>query len=128
MEGEALLRELHDRAWRSIEAGESGFAIAHISKDGQAGDVSFHKGHELVGTYHGGPQGLRCTELAGAMMLSIAEGRLLECCQKPGAASPRTFYRMDIVRMIRTCRQRGEHREAELLEAYRARHPEVFVT
>jgi hypothetical protein len=127
METLAMLRELHDRALRRIDARDSGFAIASIDRDSAAEDISFHKGTDLAGTYHGGPHWLSGTELKEAMILSIAQGRIVACAQRPGAASPATFYRMDIVRMIRERRLRGANHEVEALERYRASHPEVFV-
>lgn len=122
-----MLHEIHDQTLQRIGAGESGYAIANVQKDGIAQDLSFHKGNRLVGTYHGGPQSLMNGELKEAMILSIAQGRALASNQRPGAASPATFYKMDIVRMIRERRLRGDHEEADVLERYRTVHPEVFV-
>jgi hypothetical protein len=122
-----MLHELHDQALQRIGAGDSGYAIANVEKDGHALDLSFHKGTRLVGTYHGGPRGLIDGELAEAMILSIALGRIVASSQRPGQASPATFYKMDIVRMIRERRLRGDDHEADALERYRTHHPEVFV-
>jgi hypothetical protein len=122
-----MLDEIHDLTLERIGAGESGYAIANVQKNGHAQDLSFHKGNRLVGTYHGGPDGLVNGELKEAMILSIAEGRIVATSQRPGAASPATFYKMDIVRMIRERRLRGDDHEAEVLERYRTHHPEVFV-
>jgi len=122
-----MLHEIHDQTLQRIGAGESGYAIANVQKDGIAQDLSFHKGTRLVGTYHGGPRSLMNGELKEAMILSIAQGRPLAANQRPGMASPATFYKMDIVRMIRERRMRGDDSEADVLERYRTEHPEVFV-
>jgi hypothetical protein len=122
-----MLHEIHEMTLQRIGAGESGYAIANVQKNGTAQDLSFHKGNRLVGTYHGGPQGLMNGELKEAMILSIAQGRIVASSQQPGAASPATFYKIDIVRMIRERRLRGEDQEADVLERYRTQHPEVFV-
>lgn len=122
-----MLREFHVRALRGIEASENGFALASVKADGTAEDVSFHKGSAPVGRYHGGPFWLSGSELKEAMILSIARGRIVDLTQAPGAASPATFYRMDIVRMIRDRRLNGLDEEADLLEQYRAVHPDVFI-
>jgi len=128
MEGLAtMLHEIHEQTLERIGAGESGYAIANVQKNGTAQDLSFHKGNRPVGTYHGGPMGLIDAELTEAMILSIAMGRIVASSQQPGVASPATFYKMDIVRMIRERRLRGDDHEAEVLERYRHHHPEVFV-
>lgn len=121
------LNELHAEALARIDAGDSGYAIANLQRGDQVHDLSFHKGNRLVGTYHGGPQGLAHLELTEAMIWSIALGRTVMSNQRPGAASPATFYKMDIVRMIRDRRLRGEDHEADILDRYRRQHPEVFI-
>jgi len=123
-----MLDDLHAETLQRIEARENGYAIARVDRNGVAGDLSFHKGNRPVGTYYGGLHGMASGELAEAMILSIAQGRIVASSQRPGVASPATFYRMDIVRMIRERRLQGDDHEAELLDRYRHHHPEVFVT
>jgi hypothetical protein len=122
-----MLRAIHEQALEYIKAGESGFAIANVKKNGIAEDVSFWRGGGIAGTYHGGPYGLIGQDLKEAVILSIAEGRMLACKAEPGAASPATFYRTDIDHMIRDRRRRGEHATVAALEQYLAAHPEVFI-
>ena len=122
-----MLRAIHQVALDYIKAGENGFAIANVGKNGMAEDVSFWRGGGVAGTYHGGPYGLIGRELKEAMILSIAEGRMLAYKAEPGAASPATFYRMDIDHMIRDRRRKGEHDTVAALEQFLAAHPEVFI-
>jgi hypothetical protein len=122
-----MLRAIHEQALEYIQAGERGFAIANVRKNGIAEDVSFWRGGGATGTYHGGQYGLIGKDLKEAMILSIAEGRMLACTAQPGAASPATFYRSDIDHMIRDRRLKGEHATVAALEQYLAAHPEVFI-
>jgi hypothetical protein len=122
-----MLRAIHEQALEYIEAGENGFAIANVRKNGIAEDVSFWRGGGPAGTCHGGPCGLVGKDLEQAMILSIAEGRMLACTAQPGAASPATFYRTAIDHLILDRRLKGEHATVAALEQYRAAHPEVFI-
>jgi hypothetical protein len=122
-----MLRAIHQLAIEYIRAGETGFAIANVKKNGIAEDVSFHRGHGVAGVYHGGPHGLIGRDLKEAMILSIAEGRILACNREPGVASRATFYRTDLDRLIRDRRRKGEHATVAALEQYLAAHPDVFI-
>jgi hypothetical protein len=122
-----MLRAIHELALEYIRAGESGFAIANVKKNGVAEDVSFYRGQGLAGTYHGGPHGLIGKDLKEAIILSIAQGRIVACSQEPGVASQATFYRTDIDHLILDRRLKGEDATVAVLEQYLAAHPDVFI-